>query len=99
MGHELPDGRFVAMAALPQLADITGDGRTGVVWQPSPRCRPTVSSPRSNHRNEPSFTQVAVEIGVMPKLIEIVLHAPSEVPTARSQLVEAFEVGGTLGRR
>jgi hypothetical protein len=47
---------------------------------------------------KPSFTLVAVEVGGVPKVIEVVLHAPADVPATRSEFVEPFEVGGALGR-
>jgi len=35
-----------------------------------------------NRENEASITLVAVEIGTVPKAVELVLHAPADVPGA-----------------
>jgi two-component system NtrC family sensor kinase len=40
-----------------------------------------------------------VEISSMPAVIEFVLHTPTDVLCPRSQVAEAFNVGGSLGER
>src|SRR5215831_15242742 len=40
-----------------------------------------------------------VEICAMPKVVELVLHTPTDVLCPRSQFAEAFDVGASLGER
>jgi hypothetical protein len=43
--------------------------------------------------------QLLIEIGSMPKVIEFVLHAPTDVLCSCSQFAEAFNIGASLGER
>jgi hypothetical protein len=40
-----------------------------------------------------------VEICGMPKVVEFVLHTPTDVLRPRSQFAEAFDIGASLGER
>jgi Family of unknown function (DUF6496) len=73
-------------------------GRIDVCFDPGERTssgRPCCGpSSIADGPNEPSFTLLLVRSGSVPKAIEFFLDDQADVPTARSKLVETFEVGG-----
>jgi hypothetical protein len=54
---------------------------------------------RVHQFNSGSHSLVLVQSGSIPKAIEFVVNAPTDVPPARSKLVETLEVVGALRGR
>ena len=62
------------------VADRVEDLLEAYIAQPPMPTNCRLATLGGNQEKEPSFTLVAIEVDGVPKVIEIVLHAPADVP-------------------